>query len=707
MAKTRRTTATARRRVHTAGGHVHQVPGVASGPTVKDLSLLAKIFWLAHRNRVELAPAGVAALLWGSAAAFYKSETAGVGMFTAATMAGLAWWAAGKRLDREVEVLYARAVAIVASVWLIAASIVGPMHPVMLWALLIAASGFAVPWYKHKLVRPYIPSPLLGDWQIKWNKIRDRIGLGGSEVVEVEGDENYAEITIQLDGQTYTHVKDHAETIASLLGLPAKAIAIRDMRRVNAGRVKLVYRRTSAIDEIIRWEDMAPLAPKKATDPIVLGRSETGDWKKVGMLAHWMIVGMTRAGKSNELHALMAQITGTYDPEAPEGTPEGTADCLVFFIDLKGGSVAARWKEVIDWIAIDLEGAVEMLEAVKGMIDARGANAPVGEGDGDQLEPSPERPAVFIVFDECSEGLGSSPGTPEQALKTRLTAAAESISRRGAALNFYLVLAGQDGSLQTYGTEKLRGNLSKRMCFRVAKSENAQYVVENYPRLGVTDLEAGQFLYHERVDDPVPIRGPHMTPDWNRKLPQEISKRNARRKPTLDPETAIGGGEAYATRNARRPAKFRLDDTPSSETKVPDETRKDADMENTTPTSAAARAAAIEREAGAGVEPPVTADDLAKVADRIDLAASVEDTTDLFCRLLGNAPRHGVKVQALYETLGMSRTWAHYRVKALEAAGLVANVSHGHYRPLEGVTVEEMRRALEEWETAKRSPVPA
>src|SRR5690606_28749507 len=154
--------------------------------------------------------------------------------------------------------------------------------------------------------------------------------------------------------------------------------------------------------------------------------------------------GMTRAGKSNELHALMAQITGTYDPEAPEGTPEGTADCLVFFIDLKGGSVAARWKEVIDWIAIDLEGAVEMLEAVKGMIDARGANAPVGEGDGDQLEPSPERPAVFIVFDECSEGLGSSPGTPEQALKTRLTAAAESISRRGAAVNIYLVLAGQD-----------------------------------------------------------------------------------------------------------------------------------------------------------------------------------------------------------------------------------------------------------------------
>src|SRR5690606_33897984 len=189
-------------------------------------------------------------------------------------------------------------------------------------------------------------------------------------------------------------VKDHAETIASLLGLPAKAIAIRDMRRVNAGRVKLVYRRVSAIDEIVRWEDMAPLAPKKATDPIVLGRSETGDWKKVGMLAHWMIVGMTRAGKSNELHALMAQITGTYDPEAPEGTLEGTADCLVFFIDLKGGSVAARWKEVIDWIAIDLEGAVEMLEAVKGMIDARGANAPVGEGDGDQLEPSPERPAV-------------------------------------------------------------------------------------------------------------------------------------------------------------------------------------------------------------------------------------------------------------------------------------------------------------------------
>lgn len=704
--RTRKPTAATRpRRAVTAGGNVDRnPPATGKGPTVRDLSMLSRLFWMAHRNRVELAPVGVAALLFGTAEAFYKAEAPGLGVATAATLAGMAWWGAPQRLDRDEEILFVRVCATAAAVWLIVASIVGPVHPVALWSLFVLVAAGAVPWYRHKLVRPTEDSALLAEWQERWNAIRDRLGLEGSEVVAVDGDADYAEIVLQLvpGVQSFKDVQPLEELIAGALGEPAKSIKVRDMRKVNASRVRLIYRKVSAIDSLIRWEEVAPMLPAKATDPAVLGRSETGEWKRVSMLGHWMIVGTTRAGKSNEIHTLMANITGLYDPEGSD-----PAEALVFFVDLKGGSVGARWKECIDWAATDLDEAVRMLEAVNGMINARAASAPVGDGDGDQLVPSPERPAVFIVFDECAEGLGVSPGAPNQGLKTRITNAVESIARRGAAMNFYLVLAGQDGSLETYGTEKLRGNLSKRLCFRVAKASNAQYVLDNYTKLDVTELEDGQFYYHERTDDPVPIRGPFMTPEGRRTLPQEISRRNARRRPQLDAETARGGGDAYATRDERRPAKFRFDDTPDNP-KIPvPASREDEQMAKISDqNSPEARARRVEAEAGVGTAAPVTPADLAKVADRIDLAKELGNTKDLLCAVLVNAPVEGTKAKAIYEAVGVSRSWMYDRLGVLESAGLVEQPSRGFWRARLGVEAGDLREAIDAWEADRRDLVP-
>src|SRR5690606_17732874 len=129
----------------------------------------------------------------------------------------------------------------------------------------------------------------------------------------------------------------------------------------------------------------------------------------------------------------------------------------------------------IDWPATTISEAVTLMESVNRMIDARAASAPVGEGDGDQLVPTRERPAVFIVFDECAEGIGVGRGERSQSEKNRLTGLVESVARRGAAMNFYLALPGQAGWWETFATEKLGGTLTRRMCFGVAKRDSAQY----------------------------------------------------------------------------------------------------------------------------------------------------------------------------------------------------------------------------------------
>jgi hypothetical protein len=712
--KTRTTKTPARRRARTAGGNTFPAGGADMEVSAADLNALARFYWWCDKNRIELAPPVTAMALFATSAVFYKSGMPVLGVVTGGAVGAVAWWAAPRALDREVEVLYARTVAIAVAVWLTAASIAGPVHPVMFWALMLATGGLAWPWYRHKLSRPSVPSPLQAEWAEQWQRIRDQLGLKESHVIGFKGDEDFAEITIKLaNGQTYQDAKALAENIASLLGMPARAIKIRDRRKINASEITLVYTKVSTIDSVIKWQDAAVLAPATLGNPAPLGKRETGDWKVVDLRGHWMIVGMSRAGKSNELHLLLAMITGTFDPATDE-----PAEALVFFVDLKGGAVGGRWVSCVDWLATSVEETAVLFEAVMGMMDARAQDAPVGEGDGDQLDYSAELPAVYIVFDECAEGIGVTTGGDETGLRSRITGMAESVARRGAALGFYLVFSGQDGSLETYGTEKLRGNLMKRLCFRVARQDNAQYVLDSYSTLEVKELEDGQFYYHERADDPVPLRGPFMTPDDNRKLPQEIAARNAQRRPLLDHATASGGGMAYATRAERLPAKYRKLIIQGSS--FPQD-RQETQMPQKQPAATAAPvalapspfetlAAQMETEAGIGTGAPITVEDLKRAresAGGFDLERDLQDVTTVFCVLLTNGSVAGVKARDLYTTVGVGKQWMYDRLGALKTRELIEQPSTGYWRARPGVRAADLRAALEEWAAEGKALVPA
>lgn len=661
----------------TAGGSIDHA---ASATKESGLGLFGRFFWWCHRNRFELAPFAVAGGLFTSAAAFFKGKAPGVAIFVALGFGGLFWWLVPQRLDRTEERIYARVVIAAAGIWLILASIYGPGHWVMLWALVFGTITLGVIWWYHKLVRPVGSSGgLLSEWRAKWAGIRDRVGLPGSEVVEVTGNEAYAEVTIQLvpGSQSYKQALNAEELIAGALGLPVKAVKIRDLRNTDASKIKLVYRQVTAIDKIIHWSAVEPHAPARLTDPVVLGMSETGEWKKVNALAHWMIIGATRTGKSNALHSLLAQIAGT-------------GEAILFFADLKGGAVASRWAPCVDWMATTLEETERMVNALNRIIEARAAYV-TSDTDGDQLTPSREIPAIFLVFDECAAGLGISKGEEMRRIKGRITEAVELIAMRGAAMSVYLILAGQDGSLETFGSERLRGNLTNRLCFRVARRELARYVLNDPSSSEVTTLEPGQFYVHIHKDDPIPVRAPFMTPEENRRLPDEIAASLARAMPKLDELSARAAGRDYETRNDRRPERFQA---PKSQ--------EETDMVcETVPLTAEERAEEIIRETGAGVEPPITAEDLARVAGRFDLVGEMNRTVDDLCRMIAESP-DGVSPKDLVNETEMSRNWVYDRLYVLRREGLVENPSHGLWRPKPGVTAEKLRAAIDEWESRRR-----
>lgn len=654
---------------------------------------LAKFFWWCHKNRVELAPPLTAALLFGTSAVLFKAHAAGIALLIGCVASAAVLVKAHKWWDRAVERTYARWAVGLSAGWLTLASIFGPGTPWLLFVLAIGTVFAAVPWYMHKLVRPK-DGALLAKWQQKWIEIRDLLGLSGSRVIDAEGDDDYVTLTLRIVGgvQEANAVKAARLRIAGAWRLATNAIRIEEVKK-DASLVKITVRKVDPLSKIIRWEESETLAPTSVAKPFVIGRNEEGAWKRVDPRGHWMIVGTTRAGKSNELHAFMANLAATDDG-------------IAFFIDLKGGSVGGRWAPAIDWFATDIDEAERMLVAVNKMIDARPSFTDAGEGDGDQLDFAPDLPAVFIVIDECAEAIGESARyTSSGTTLTRLT---ESIARRGSAMGFYLVLAGQDGSLETYGTEKLRGQLSKRLCFRVTKSDNAQYVVNDTTNLDVCALENGQFFYHERSDDPTPIRGHHMTPFGNTKLPQQIAARWAQTRPSLDRETATAGGEDYATRASRLPRRYRPANTPAEQpepTTTPERSPAPmtyADDDN----SPAAMAARIEAESGLSDDNviPITAEMMARVRSRpgfdAEAHAAIATANERMVMALTDTPGGIINRKSLIDFVGMSSSWVDERTKALRDGGVLTTAGHGRYQVVPGADV---RGALAEYDERKRS----
>lgn len=197
---------------------------------------------------------------------------------------------------------------------------------------------------------------------------------------------------------------------------------------------------------------------------------------------HWLIIALTRAGKSNLLHRIIEQLSRC-------------VDVVIFMADGKGARTAKRWiapfldgaphptepskvvpRPVLDWVAVDRFEYVRMLQTCIGIAEDRPFRS-----SGSKTEPTPENPHIVLIVDEASEFVGqhSSPAySPITAgatsndianLETRLTAlgAGEAVTMIKTSQRLTVTMAGKGDSL---------ANFKGRVCLGAADQQDARMV---------------------------------------------------------------------------------------------------------------------------------------------------------------------------------------------------------------------------------------
>jgi hypothetical protein len=599
------------------------------------------------------------------------------------------WW------NRAVERTYARWVVGLASAWLVLASIWGPAQLAILGLLAAGTIAGMIPWYLHKLPRPK-DNALLLKWQQKWIEVRDRLGLEGSRVVAVKGDDDYVTLTLQLipGVQEAAEVKAVRLRIAGAWGLSVSAIRIEEVER-DASKVTVAVRIVNPLSGGVTWEETKPLLPTSVNKPFIVGRSETGEWKKVDARGHWMLNGVSRAGKSNFLSVLLGNLAAT-------------DDALVFLIDMKGG-LAGRWHKAADWVAIEVDEAELMLNALDNVVKVRQRAYMHLSKDGDQIVPTPKLPAIFVVVDEYAATAGSS--AERTSSGSTLVRTLTRLKERGAGSAVYMIESSQDGSLETLVSEKSRAQATRRVCFRVEKVDHAEYTLGmDAHKLEPTTLQDGEFFLRVGGNvDQTPIRAQFMTdPEVDEDLPQQIAAEWATRRPRLDRASVEAAGVMYATRASRLPRELAPANTPAEqpEPTVTTPERSPAPMAYAEDDqSPAAMAARIEAESGlhdANVI-PITAETMAMLRSRpgfdAEAHAAIASAEDRMAMAFTNAI-NGIDRKSLIDFVGMSSSWVDERTKALKEAGAVTQAGHGRYQAVPGA---DIRQALDAYAERKRS----
>ncbi len=292
-------------------------------------------------------------------------------------------------------------------------------------------------------------------------------------------------------------------------------------------------------------------------------------------------------------------------------------DVVIWAIDLKKGMELKPWQACIGRLATTPGQAISLLNDAVAILQAR---AELLAATGRRVwEPAPGRPALIIIIDEyaeLAELAGDAPGA------TRHT---DSIARLGRAVAVTLIAATQRPTQKAMGQGAVRSQMDVRICFRVRERKDTDLV------LGQGMLNAGWHPHTLNAPGKFLISAPeHDTP------------RRARGYLLTDQAVT----DTAARFAAARPA---LDEI--------SRTALEADARST---------------ASAGDSP-----------DHHDArpAETVTPDPEMILRsALSRAPATGISVPHLMIQTGMSRRWIYYRLRELEAAGLVTQTTRGHWR---------------------------
>lgn len=707
--------------------------------------LPTRAFWWAVGHRIWLAPLLPGAGLPITAAALHG---AGNGLAVAAITSGIVsvgmWFGAPRKWEGS-EIVYARWTTIAGSGWVTMATHADVTGPTML-AHLAWWGPAALLWLLHKLPRPPKPNPLRDMWALRWEEVRKgrRINLAGAAVVGAEGDENFPRLLIQLVAgeQTVDDLRAAVPFIESAWRLPAGSIRVTGTK--DSSQAWLGIRKVVAIDAVVKWNPAH--APRSFNDPFWLGRSESGEDQFLSMLyTNIKGVGMTRWGKSNFIDLVLAQCAYC-------------DDVIPIVIDLKQGRGARIWIRGLGGFAASYEEAVELVTALNRMRQQRSLTA----GGPRQVRISAECPAYLLIVDEMAAGVGSA--APDARLRDEL----ETYAQQGAGLGFTFIGFGQDGSLETWGTEKLRAACMVGVAFKTDKNDHSSYVLKNAAAAATSTLNRkGMMIVNDGSRDSERLRTPWMEPDDDPGLIARIIAETAGHIHPGDASIEAAGGEAWRDRWARLPREFWGDASPAQRAAAEAAQASAATTTATTATAAAVPAAAgtesedaamlpsngsvnlipnagpdpdqdhrertpLERAADAQAEVLAISDKQLPVdffgqvaqlqaAGKITLPSAAQAADDAITKvamILASAGERGVPPRAMYYTSKkpspdlMSKSWVMLRLAAARETGVVEQVPgapKGTVRPVDWAdpqrAYERIRRVFDDVTAQASAPV--
>ncbi|HEY9251595.1 MAG TPA: hypothetical protein VIP06_02970 [Nocardioides sp.] len=409
----------------------------------------------------------LAAAMWGLAAVTTTS-TAIAAALALSPEVGFVGWMISRRTGQWRH--RAELATALAAGWLIYAAWTGPSWTILL-ALVLLTIGLSLKYWKAiRLQHPLGPPPgtaeedeFSGPTDERWRKFvaGPKGPLTGSRLTGHDTSQTHRErFTVMLlpGQQTLSSALANIDRIASGLDVPVRNLVLEPHPNESPTQLQLTVVTQSPIAKTVEYT-----GPKVEDGVIKLGPYADGEgyanWRlwtsgevpNSGSAWGGFILGGMGSGKSRvmELITIAAMSTGW---------------CETWFIDPQGGASSPALTKHADW-AVDLDDAEKVLTALERFIDARGAEMASEGWIG--FDPSPERPLLMVVIDECHEVFVDN--------TERWTTVARKIRKVGGAI----VALSQYPGLSTFGgSEPLRSAIcaGNVIVMRAESKQNGQLV---------------------------------------------------------------------------------------------------------------------------------------------------------------------------------------------------------------------------------------
>jgi hypothetical protein len=650
----------------------------------------------AKRNNHFTVPLGIPVALWTAGIILSKvpAKISGPVDAVALTAAVCVWiFAPHKWRDKhgdpqKREVWYARLSALLAAIWLIAATLLGPLSGIISAAVLggVLLAGCAVWgwfWWRHKRPRGIKKQQrLIAQCDAWWQSHCHNWNLHGSRVIDAEL--HRVTLRIRVRGLAGRHTLHHFRQAIPFIESAAEGQADIGLVRVEPVRGKpseadIFLKQDNPLRGEVKYD--MDLAPGSVHEPAQAGQDETGQDVMHSLRVNRFTIGKTRSGKSNDLLVGVANLSGC-------------PDARTVLIDLKGGRSARPVLKAgaAEYVITEIDGLGGARMYLRMMTAEAKAREMYAYDGNEQLMATPDIPALFTMVDE-TYGLTA---TEDGAGDTECRRHVGTLSSQGSGVEEYVWIYTQHGSLETsVGTEQIRGNLAWRTCYAVTEARHGAYVIPEYNRLDASRLEEKGTCYMKYGKDVAPeqIRAPHM--------PHQLLTRIASQNAALlgsRPPLRLYCGDQIA---------YQSEDGPVTWQQWWDQRwlyLHPAFHADSPQYQAASAAAGPQPPAGPPPPPSPEAADAARTADRIapdavgvpddfrpdpelvkTLPQVIASQEDRFCETLEAATQDSpVTPRDLITACGMSRSWVFDRLGALAEIGMVTQVSRGRYATVPG-----------------------